>query len=61
VGEDVESGKIWEEYVDFVKGVSPGFIAVRLLNFENFVLVGETPVQQSDQTSWHVMSYKYHG
>ena len=41
VGEDVESGKIWEEYVDFVKGVSPGFIAVRLLNFENFVLVGE--------------------
>jgi hypothetical protein len=57
----VESGKIWEEYVDFVKGVSPGFIAVRLLNFENFVLVGETPVQQSDQTSWHVMSYKYHG
>jgi hypothetical protein len=37
----VESGKIWEEYVDFVKGVSPGFIAVRLLNFENFVLVGE--------------------
>ena len=41
VGEDVESGKIWEEYVDFVKGVSPGFIAVRSLNFENFVLVGE--------------------
>ena len=34
VGEDVESGKIWEEYIDFVKGVSPGFIAVRLLNFE---------------------------
>ena len=37
----MESGKIWEEYVDFVKGVSPGFIAVRSLNFENFVLVGE--------------------
>ena len=29
VGEDVESGKIWQEYVEFIKEVSPGFIAVR--------------------------------
>ena len=33
VGEDVESGNIWEEYVDFIKGVNPGFIAVRFFFF----------------------------
>ena len=30
VGEDIESGKIWEEYLNFLKGVKAEYIAVRV-------------------------------
>jgi len=41
VGEDVESGKIWEEYIEFLKGVNAGFIAVRLVVvlFKDFFII----------------------